>query len=90
MSTTKKHQLFVSEPLGEKSIDVLPGVGKTLTQRFVANNLTKAQHIVGAFLLLDQDREKFIPWFKQECGGNERHANMCFNALQQWCIEFIL
>lgn len=90
MTTTKKHKLFVSEPLGQKSIDVLPGVGKTLTQRFLASNITKAHHVVGAFLLLDMQRDKFLSWFKQECGGNERHANMCFDAIQQWCIQFIL
>ena len=40
-STTKKQQLFMDEPLREKSITEVPGVGDHSATRLKANGLVK-------------------------------------------------
>ena len=44
-STTKKSQNFLSEPIGEKSVDEIPAIGKVTAARLSAHGYEKAYHV---------------------------------------------
>ena len=44
-TTTKKHADLVSEPLGRKRSDALPGIGNVLGERLVTNGFEKVQEL---------------------------------------------
>jgi len=41
MSTTKKHDVFVSVPMRHKSVNEVPGIGKALGDRCIENNISQ-------------------------------------------------
>jgi hypothetical protein len=82
--------MFVSEPIGRKPVDHLPGIGKALSKRLIDKNFTMVLHVVGKFLVLGMHKENFCAWLKDEIGANNLQCNMCFESLEQWCKEFIL
>merc|ERR1712126_516210 len=42
---SKKEQRFVNEPMGNKGVSQVPGVGKVLGQEFRDQGITKAYHL---------------------------------------------
>lgn len=56
-NTSQKHRNFVSEPMGEKSVTELAGIGKALGDRLIEQNYdtvvsTKLLHLVHVSNLL--------------------------------------
>lgn len=91
MSTTsQKHRNFVSEPLKEKAVTELPGVGAVYAKRLVDAGFDYAYQVLGQFLIMKMDAELFEEWFimTTECRGNN-HAKQCFNGLKEWAENFI-
>jgi len=90
ISITKKHKTFVSEPIGHKKVHHLPGIGKTLQARMEAKQFGTVMHILGMFLLMEMDREKFLTWMNDQFEARPKDSVMCYNALHVWCLEFIM
>ncbi|XP_018584319.1 barrier-to-autointegration factor isoform X2 [Scleropages formosus] len=88
-STSKKHRDFVAEPLGHKSVFVLPGIGKVLGERLVEKGFDKACMILGQFLLLRKNQALFCEWLKSTCGANRKQQEDCYAALLEWCYSFL-
>ncbi|TGZ65963.1 hypothetical protein CRM22_005605 [Opisthorchis felineus] len=89
MTTSQKHRNFVTEPIGEKLVTELPGIGERLGERLEAKGFEKASVVLGQFLLLRRDEELFKDWLKEACGANAKQADDCFTALRDWCGSFI-
>lgn len=89
MSTSQKHRDFVTEPIGEKLVTDLPGIGEKLGERLEAKGFEKAYTVLGQFLLLRRDEELFKEWLKEACGANAKQAGDCYTALRDWCGSFI-
>ena len=65
MSTTsQKHRNFVAEPMGEKPVTDLAGIGEVLGKRLVSKGFDQAYVVLGQFLLLKKNKDLFIDWIK--------------------------
>lgn len=58
MSTSQKHRQFVSEPMGEKGVKELAGIGEVLGKKLEDKNFDK----VSMFLLLKCHQKMFMSY----------------------------
>lgn len=88
-STSQKHRNFVGEPMGEKDVTELPGIGVTLGQRLSDKGFDKAYVVLGQFLVLKKNEELFKDWLHTACSANSKQQNDCFLGLREWCDAFL-
>lgn len=88
-STSQKHRNFVAEPMGEKPVTDLAGVGEVLGKRLEVAGFDKAYVVLGQFLVLKKDKELFQVWMKDTCSANSKQSADCYQCLKDWCDEFL-
>ncbi|KAK1154964.1 barrier-to-autointegration factor-like [Acipenser oxyrinchus oxyrinchus] len=88
-STSQKHKEFVAEPMGEKPVTALAGIGEALGGRLESNGFDKAYVVLGQFLVLKKEEELFRDWLKDTCGANSKQQKDCFSCLKEWCDSFL-
>lgn len=88
-STSQKHRNFVSEPMGEKEVTELAGIGPVLGGKLADKGFDKAYVVLGQFLVLKKDEEMFTDWIKDTCGANKKQSADCYNCLKEWCDAFL-
>ncbi|CAH2324940.1 barrier-to-autointegration factor [Pelobates cultripes] len=88
-STSQKHRDFVAEPMGDKTVQCLPGIGDVLGQRLEQKGFDKAYVVLGQFLLLKKDEELFKEWLKDSCSANAKQSRDCCGCLKEWCDAFL-
>ncbi|XP_067681848.1 barrier-to-autointegration factor-like isoform X2 [Haliotis asinina] len=84
-STSQKHRNFVSEPMGEKLVTELAGIGPVLGGRLNEAGFDKAYNVLGQFLLWDKNKELFVAWLHWICSATANDAENCYKALNAWC-----
>ncbi|EEB20336.1 conserved hypothetical protein [Pediculus humanus corporis] len=90
MSTTsQKHRNFIAEPMGDKPVTDLAGIGEVLGKRFESKGFDKAYVVLGQFLVLKKDQEIFVDWMKDIINANTKQATDCYQCLSDWCEEFL-
>ncbi|XP_063299786.1 barrier-to-autointegration factor-like protein isoform X2 [Pelobates fuscus] len=88
--TSQKHRDFVSEPMGDKPITALAGIGEVLGSKLEEQGFDKAYVLLGQFLMLRKDADDlFKDWLKDCCGANSRQAELCSSCLKEWCASFL-
>uniref|UniRef100_A0A0K8TT20 Barrier-to-autointegration factor-like protein n=1 Tax=Tabanus bromius TaxID=304241 RepID=A0A0K8TT20_TABBR len=87
--TSQKHRNFVAEPMGDKPVKDLAGVGDTLGARLEAAGFDKAYTVLGQYLILKKDAELFKEWMKDVCNATSKQASDCYQCLNDWCEEFL-
>lgn len=88
-STSQKHRNFVAEPMGEKPVTDLAGVGETLGKRLTEAGFDTAYTVLGQYLILKKDSDLFKDWMKDTCNANSKQAIDCYQCLNDWCEEFL-
>ena len=88
-TTSQKHRNFISEPMGEKSVSELAGIGPVLGGRLEEEGFDKAYVVLGQFLVLKKDKDLFSEWLKDAAKANAKQANDCFECLRNWCDAFL-
>ncbi|KAF4518833.1 hypothetical protein B566_EDAN008162 [Ephemera danica] len=88
-STSQKHKNFVAEPMGEKPVTELAGIGEVLGKRLEAKGFDKAYVVLGQYLVLKKNQDLFVDWLKDICSANTKQANDCYSCLNDWCDEFL-
>ena len=76
-TTTQKHRNFVAEPMGEKSVTELAGIGEVLGKRLEAKGFDKAFVMLGQFLLLKKNKDLFIDWLKVDMWNITKWGIVC-------------
>uniref|UniRef100_UPI00358FB399 barrier-to-autointegration factor n=1 Tax=Myxine glutinosa TaxID=7769 RepID=UPI00358FB399 len=89
MTTSQKHRDFVAEPMGEKEVTALAGIGETLGKRLSTLGFDKAYVVLGQYLVLKKDKELFEEWLNDSCGANKKYCKDCYNCLKEWCDAFL-
>ena len=100
MSTTsQKHRNFVAEPMGEKEVTDLAGIGDVLGKRLAGKGFDKAYVVLGQFLLLKKNKDLFVEWIKvwilvyllgclltcqDLAGANTKQSADCYQCLSDW------
>ncbi|XP_018428617.1 PREDICTED: barrier-to-autointegration factor-like protein [Nanorana parkeri] len=88
--TSQKHRDFVSEPMGDKPITAIAGIGEVLGSKLEEQGFDKAYVLLGQFLMLRKDADDFFKdWLKDACGANSRQAELCASCLKEWCSSFL-
>uniref|UniRef100_A0A8C7ZZN5 Barrier to autointegration nuclear assembly factor 1 n=1 Tax=Oryzias sinensis TaxID=183150 RepID=A0A8C7ZZN5_9TELE len=88
-STSQKHKDFVAEPMGEKPVMALAGIGEVLGKRLEEKGFDKAYVVLGQFLVLKKDEELFRDWLKDTCGANAKQQGDCYGCLKEWVHGFM-
>jgi len=88
-STSQKHREFVAEPMGDKTVFQLAGIGEALGKRLEEKGFDKAYVVLGQFLVLKKDEELFMDWLKETCGANKKQQADCYGCLKEWCDSFL-
>ncbi|XP_062545410.1 barrier-to-autointegration factor-like [Armigeres subalbatus] len=88
-STSQKHKNFVAEPMGQKPVTDLAGVGDVLGQRLNAAGYGQASAVLGQFLVMKRDPVPFNNWMKNTTGANSKQSADCYQCLNNWCEEFL-
>jgi len=88
-STSQKHRNFVAEPMGEKPVTELAGIGEVLGERLQKEGYDKAYVVLGQFLLLKKNQEDFEDWLKDLVQANKKQSGDCYQCLTDWCNAFL-
>jgi len=88
-STSQKHKHFISEPMGEKPVTDLAGIGEVLGKRLESKGFDRAYVVLGQFLVLKKNQEFFVEWLKDLANANNKQATDCYQCLADWCDEFL-
>ncbi|XP_053229052.1 barrier-to-autointegration factor-like [Podarcis raffonei] len=73
MTTSQKHQDFMAEPMGDKSLGTLAGIGDVLGRKLEDKGFDKAYVVLGQFLVL---KDLFREWLKDTCGANAKQSRL--------------
>lgn len=79
----------MAEPMADKSVKALSGIGDALGNRLEEKGFDKAYVVLGQFLVLKKDEELFRDWLKDTCGANVKQQGDCYNCLSEWCNAFL-
>ncbi|XP_015263839.1 PREDICTED: barrier-to-autointegration factor isoform X1 [Gekko japonicus] len=89
MTTSQKHRNFVAEPMGEKPVGTLAGIGDVLGKKLEDKGFDKAYVVLGQFLVLKKDEDLFREWLKDTCGASAKQSRDCYGCLREWCDAFL-
>ncbi|XP_072298879.1 barrier-to-autointegration factor B-like [Eucyclogobius newberryi] len=88
-STSQKHRRFVAEPMADKTVTAIAGIGDAQGRRLENKGFDKAYAVLGQFLVLNKDEELFRDWLEDACGANAKQQRDCYNCLKEWCDSFL-
>ncbi|CAL8267345.1 unnamed protein product [Merluccius merluccius] len=88
-STTQKHKSFVAEPMGEKNVKSLAGIGVALGRGLEEKGFDKSYKVFGQFLAMDKDEGQFRGWLKDTCGANSKQQGDCYGCLREWSENYL-
>ncbi|XP_054992740.1 barrier-to-autointegration factor-like [Sorex araneus] len=89
MTTSQKHRDFVAEPMGEKPVGSLAGIGEVLGKKLEERGFDKAFVVLGRFLVLKKDEDLSWEWLEDTRGANAKQSRDCFGCLREWCEAFL-
>jgi nucleotidyltransferase/DNA polymerase involved in DNA repair len=80
---------FMGEPMSDKPVTDLPGIGAVLGNRLEKLGFKKAWDVLGQFLVLKKDKELFKGWLNVTCGANDKQSSDCYECLSYLCYVFL-
>uniref|UniRef100_A0A0N5BU16 Barrier to autointegration factor n=1 Tax=Strongyloides papillosus TaxID=174720 RepID=A0A0N5BU16_STREA len=84
MSTTKKFESFINEPMGEKHVIEVPGVGKKTAEKLGSDGIEKAYQLQGQYLLQGKNESEFNDMLQDKYRMNTKNAGQCTDSISQY------
>ena len=78
---TKVHQNFLSQPMRDRPVKDLPGIGNVISQSMNAAGIYRAKYLYGVFL---KDGPDALRDFVKSHGANQRNSQQALNAIKEW------
>ncbi|KAI4462682.1 barrier to autointegration factor 2 [Holotrichia oblita] len=88
-STSKKHSNFVSEPMRNKRVTEVPGIGGTYGDRLSSRGYGQARDVLGQYLTVKGDEKPFRDFVMSNAGANSKSTGECYQAMKQWTDNFM-
>ncbi|XP_062381937.1 barrier-to-autointegration factor-like [Sardina pilchardus] len=83
-STSKKHQAFCSEPMKGKPVTAVPGIGRVSGGQLQSQGYHKATDVLGKYLTVNENRNDFQGWLKDDGGANSKQQGDAYKAMREW------
>ncbi len=87
-TTTQVHDQFIREPMGEKTVYELAGIGRALGGKLNTNDFYRADQVFGQFLVFNRDKTLFKNWLHGLCDANVKQQNECYQCLYEWANQY--
>ncbi|KAH3816125.1 barrier-to-autointegration factor-like [Dreissena polymorpha] len=87
--TSQKHRNFVAEPMGDKPVTELAGIGDVLGGKLEEAGFDRAYKVLGQYLVFGKDEKRFKEWLKNTTEAIKKEQNDCFGCLKEWCDRFL-
>ena len=80
-SSSKKHQDFVGEAMGDKPVDAVPGIGPVTAGNLKDDsNIDTAKKLYGEYVRNPDNFKSVI----KEHGGDRGQQDQAYNAMKEW------
>lgn len=86
--TSQVHRRFVREPIGNKGVQALAGVGRVIGGAMAAGGIVRADQVLGRYLVLNKDEATFKKWVRG-FGANAGQQQSCYNCIRGWCTQHL-
>ncbi|XP_041938395.1 barrier-to-autointegration factor-like [Alosa sapidissima] len=83
-STSKKHQSFCNESMKGKPVTAVPGIGPVRGGQLQTQGYHKATDVLGKYLTVNENRNQFQGWLRDESGANAKQQGDCYKAMREW------
>jgi hypothetical protein len=85
-STTQKHKIFVAEPMNNKAVTAIAGIGSVAERKLKEHGITSASILFGYFLIFEKDQTKFIELLETKGNISAHNARRAYETLNEWCL----
>ncbi|CAG0917560.1 unnamed protein product [Notodromas monacha] len=82
-------KIFVAEPMRDKPVTDISGIGDTLGRKLALNGFDKAYVLLGQYLVLKKNRHLFVKWLRDEFNAPVNCAVDCYTCLAEWCNAYL-
>ncbi|KAL0994927.1 hypothetical protein UPYG_G00129470 [Umbra pygmaea] len=83
-TTSQKHRNFVSEPMGNRSVRDVPGIGHAQGRRLEEQGISRADQLLGRYLMSGRDQVLFQKFLKNATGANAKQQRDAFYGMKEW------
>ena len=83
-SSSQKHRAFVSEPLGNKPVRDVPGIGQKAAGKLQNQGYDKAYQVVGQYNAQGRSDTQFKGWLQNNAHSNDGNAAKANQAVKEW------
>ena len=82
---SKKNQKLACEPLKDKKLVDLGGIGKMHAMDLKKRGFNDAAAVVGQFMAYNRNDDKFKEFIKRKGNANNGEAANCLQGVKGWC-----
>ena len=78
--TSTKHEEFIHEPMGDKPVADVPGIGPVIGRSLTEAGIKTAKQLYGHYLANPDGFKDFM----KSHGANEKQRSDAYNAMKGW------
>uniref|UniRef100_A0A0N5BU17 Barrier-to-autointegration factor n=1 Tax=Strongyloides papillosus TaxID=174720 RepID=A0A0N5BU17_STREA len=87
MAKTRKFRKFTEEPIDDKKVNEVPGVGNVLSKRLHDNGFIRAFQLYGMYLSTAKNDNKFKEWLKNDFHVNPVNADRITKTFSEYAKQ---